>query len=206
MQSWGDRIRADGDHVELRARLRSPDDHVTQRAFLELYLQEMFTGPGTPSRSTPSWPPVPGAQTCTCGATVGPPSSGPARMQPHARGVMRPHERSIGIYAHTPAVIVNDAPTIREALSEKHHAYGDLGDHSSSRWACTSSTRTVGMPRRLSTGPRPGSPDGSRPDRVVRRPDGYSGTSPGWVLKQVSGVLLVNQLQPFSRPRAQVAL
>ena len=42
--------------------------------------------------------------------------------------------------------------------------------------------------------------------RDVRQPDGYFGTPPEWANRNVSGVLLVNQLMPYYVQRAETTL
>jgi len=127
----------------------------------------------------------------------------------HARGV-RIGDRSIGVYGHTRAGIVNDAPTIRDALTEKHHAYGDLNApfiiavglyiFDTDRWHSTGALYGAeGMQLGETTA-------GERVMRSVRQADGYFGTPPEWTNRQVSGVLVVNQLQPYSVTRAEVTL
>ena len=49
-------------------------------------------------------------------------------------------------------------------------------------------------------------PDGSMVTREVRQPDGYFGTPPEWANRNVSGVLLVNQLMPCYLQRAETTL
>ena len=49
-------------------------------------------------------------------------------------------------------------------------------------------------------------PYGSMVAREVRQPDGYFGTPPDWANRNVSGVLLVNQLMPYYVQRAQTTL
>ena len=46
--------------------------------------------------------------------------------RPAARG-SRPNDRAIGVYGNGEASLIDDVPTIINALSTKHHAYGDLG-------------------------------------------------------------------------------
>jgi len=50
------------------------------------------------------------------------------------------------------------------------------------------------------------STDGTIVTRRVRQPDGYFGVPPNWQNRHVSGVLLVNQLKPYSLLRAEASL
>lgn len=126
-----------------------------------------------------------------------------------ARG-LRPDSRAIGIYGHTGANWVDDAPAIRKALAAKHHEYGDLdapfviaiGTYlmDTDRWHASNA-----MYGQLAMEFDPYS-DGEPPTRVIRQNDGYFGTPPDWQNRNVSGVLLVNQLMPYYFQRAEVAL
>ncbi|NTW38406.1 MAG: hypothetical protein HGA44_00725, partial [Cellulomonadaceae bacterium] len=129
---------------------------------------------------------------------------------PHARGSVGDGHRSIGILADGEAAIVDDAPTIRAALAEKHHAYGDLGapfviavglyTFDSDRWHSTAAfygSETLAFDATATDLHEP---------RLVRRENGYFGAPPRWSNKNVSGALLINQLQPYSVPRADVTL
>jgi len=130
-------------------------------------------------------------------------------IRPDARG-HRQGGRAIGVYAHGGASFIDDAPGIRSALGAKHRAYGDLNApfvvaigtyiHDRDNWH--SSNALYG---RTAVQWWDG-PDGKTQTRHVRQPDGYFGTPPAWQNRQVSGVLLVNQLQPYSVPRAEVTL
>jgi hypothetical protein len=126
-----------------------------------------------------------------------------------ARG-LRPDSRAIGIYGHSEASFVDDAPGIRKALAAKHHEYGDLdapfviaiGTYmmDSDRWHARNA-----MYGQLAFEFDPNS-DGEAPTRVIRQADGYFGTPPDWQNRNVSGVLLVNQLMPYYFQRAEVTL
>ena len=127
----------------------------------------------------------------------------------HARGVHK-GDRSIGVYGHTRADVVNDAPTIRDALIEKHHAYGDLEApfiiavglyiFDTDRWHSTAALYgSEGIQLGETT-------TGDRVMTSIRQADGYFGAPPEWQNQQVSGVLVVNQLQPYSVTSAEVTL
>ena len=49
-------------------------------------------------------------------------------------------------------------------------------------------------------------PNGEMATREVRHPDGYFGATPDWRNRNVSGVLLVNQLMPYDPHRAEVTV
>lgn len=120
------------------------------------------------------------------------------------------NERAIGVYGHTEASFIDDAPTIRNALVSKHHAYGDLGApfvvaigtymHDSDRWHSTNALYGHEALQITTT------PEGVESVRPIRKPDGYFGTSSSWQNRNVSGVLLVNQLMPYSLPRVEATL
>lgn len=126
-----------------------------------------------------------------------------------ARGA-RPNSRAIGVYGHTKVSMINDAPGIRDALGAKDHAYGDLGTpfvvavgtyiHDRDRWHSTNAMYGQDAFQLGRTA------DGQSVARSVRQPDGYFGTPGSWRSRNVSGVLLVNQLQPYYVQRADVAL
>jgi hypothetical protein len=126
-----------------------------------------------------------------------------------ARGT-RLNDRAIGVYGHTAAGFIDDAPAIKKALATKHHEYGDLGApfiiavgtyiHDRDRWH--SGNAMYGHVS-VEIGE---APDGSTVTREVRRPDGYFGTPPEWTNRNVSGVLLVNQLMPYYVQRAETTL
>lgn len=129
--------------------------------------------------------------------------------RPDARGTRR-NDRTIGVYAHTGAELIDDAPAIKKALATKHHEYGDLGApfiiavgtyiHDRDRWH--SGNAMYGhVAVQISE-----APDGSMVTREVRQPDGYFGTPPDWANHNVSGVLLVNQLMPYYVQRAETTL
>jgi len=128
----------------------------------------------------------------------------------HARRPARRGDRAIGVYGHTSAQMVDDAPTIRDALKAKYRDYGDLdapfiiavglyifdsnrhhrsnalyGDEAI-QWGETASGEIV--------------------TRAVRHPNGFFGARPDWEHRQVSGVLTVNQLQPYSVLGAETTL
>lgn len=116
----------------------------------------------------------------------------------------------IGIYGHSEASFVDDAPAIRGALAAKHHEYGDLdapfviaiGTYmmDSDRWHARNA-----MYGQLAFEFDPNS-DGESPTHAIRQADGYFGSPPDWQNRNVSGVLLVNQLMPYYVQRAEVTL
>lgn len=126
-----------------------------------------------------------------------------------ARG-LRPDSQAIGIYGHSGVRMVDDAPGIRRALTEKHHEYGDLdapfviaiGTYiiDQDRWHA--SNAMYGQVA-IELDPNFG---GQAPARTIRQADGYFGTPPEWQNRNVSGVLLVNQLMPYYFQRAEVTL
>ncbi|QDP95393.1 hypothetical protein FOE78_05210 [Microlunatus elymi] len=129
--------------------------------------------------------------------------------KPEARGT-RPDDRAIGVYGHTDVDFIDDAPAIKKALATKHHEYGDLGApfiiaigtyiHDRDRWhSCNAMYGHVAVQFGKA-------PDGTIVTREVRLPDGYFGTPPGWTNRNVSGVLLVNQLMPYHVQRAETTL
>lgn len=133
----------------------------------------------------------------------------PIPKRPDVRGV-REMDRSIGVYGHTEVSVVDDAPAIRAALTEKHRAYGDLGApfviavgtyiHDTERWHSTAAMYGAVSIQWYEDD------TGQTVTREVRQPGGYFGQPPQWDHTNVSGVLLVNQLMPYSVPRADVTL
>ncbi|WP_104106690.1 hypothetical protein [Nocardioides sp. 616] len=126
-----------------------------------------------------------------------------------ARG-RRTNHRAIGVYGHTGVGWIDDAPAIRKALTSKHHEYGDLDApfviavgmyiHDTDRWHTTNALYgALGV--QWSEGP-----DGEVVTREVRQSDGYFGVASEWQHRNVSGVLLVNQLMPYYLQRAEVTL
>lgn len=114
--------------------------------------------------------------------------------------------RAIAIYAHEPAEWVNDATTITKALDAKHGEYGALDKpfviavglfiQDTDRWH---STNALYGPERIILS------DGEDA-RSVRQGDGYFGAPQNWQHTNVSGVLLVNQLQPYHVHKAETTL
>lgn len=133
----------------------------------------------------------------------------PIAKRPEARGV-REDERTIGVYAHGGVNFIDDAPKIRRALEIKSSRYGDLRApfviavgtyiHDHDRWH--SSGAILGS-HAVQFGTNP---DGTNVTRAIRQPDGFFGTPPEWQHRDVSGVLLVNQLMPYYVQRAEVTL
>ena len=133
----------------------------------------------------------------------------PMPKKPEARG-RRANNRAIGVYGHTGVDWIDDAPAIRKALTTKHHEYGDLDVpfviavgtyiHDRDRWHTTNAMYGAAAIE-VSEGP-----DGEMATREIRQRDGYFGVPPGWRHRNVSGVLLVNQLMPYYLQRAEVTL
>lgn len=130
--------------------------------------------------------------------------AGPGPQQRSAR------HRAIGVYGHTKASVVDDAPAIHKALRSKHRKYGELGapfvlalgtyNFDRDRWHATNAL--YGR-EAYQLGETTGGEIVTHP---FRRPDGYFGTPPTWQHRQVSGVLIVNQLMPYHVQRAGVTL
>ncbi|MFC4613456.1 hypothetical protein ACFO3K_01900 [Cellulomonas algicola] len=297
VQAWADRV-GDPHYADLRARLRSRDNHEFNSAFLELYLHEAFRAGGytvivhpavaDSPRRPDFWAERDGrgmyVEAIAPGATPrakaaanrrrvlfdtvnsvrdpnfflwldelsdgeAPPSGAALRRDlrawlrtlapddyadldqaptfrwvqdgwsatfkaipkaEHARGPAGADERAIGVFAHQPVQIVDDAPAIRAALVEKAGAYGNLEapyviavglyifDHD--HWH---STAALYGAEALQIGV---TDDGERTSRLVRNSDGFFGAPPDWANADVSGVILVNQLQPHSVLSADVIL
>jgi hypothetical protein len=130
-------------------------------------------------------------------------------IRPDARG-HRPGARSIGVYAQGGVSWIDDAPGIRAALTNKHHAYGELDApfvvavgtyiHDTDRWHTTNAMYGQQAIQWWKE------PDGETRTRTIRQPDGYFGAPPQWRNRQVSAVLLLNQLQPYTLLRAESTL
>lgn len=130
-------------------------------------------------------------------------------LKPEARG-RQANGRAIGVYGHTGVNWIDDAPAIRKALTTKHHEYGDLNApfviavgtyiHDRDRWH-TANAMYGHLAVELSE-----DPGGEVTTREIRRPDGYFGVPPAWQHRNVSGVLVVNQLMPYYLQRAEVTL
>lgn len=120
------------------------------------------------------------------------------------------NNRAIGVYGHTGVDWIDDAPAIRKALTTKHHEYGDLDApfviavgtyiHDRDRWHTTNAMYGA-LAVELSEGL-----NGEMATREIRQPDGYFGVPLNWQHRNVSGVLLVNQLMPYYVQRAEVTL
>lgn len=129
--------------------------------------------------------------------------------KPEARGA-KLGDRAIGVYAHTAADFIDDAPAIKKALAGKHQRYGEL----EAPFMIAVGTYIVDRDRWHSSNAMYGhaamqighAPDGSMVTRELRMPDGYFGTPPEWSNRNVSGVLLVNQLMPYYVQRAETTL
>lgn len=206
-----------------RRRLFDTIDAVGDPNFF-LWLDELTEGPGTPSgaalrKELRTWlsnlhpdghPDIEHAPTHRWHAAGWSATFKAIPKAPHARGPVQRGDRAIGVYAHTEAAMVDDAPTIQGALAEKHHAYGNLnapfiiavGQYifDTDRWHSTAAmygTESIQFGHTA---------DGQRVTRQVRQPNGYFGAPPHWANRHVSAVLLVNQLQSYSVPRAEVTL
>lgn len=124
----------------------------------------------------------------------------PIPIRTEKRGI-RDGSRAIGMFANGGASIVDDAPTIRRALSAKHRAYGDLPHpfvvavglyvFDSDLWHAKNAFYGHEVIQIV---------DDNFAEAVPsRRGDGYfGGGGGGWRNTQVSAVLLVNQLMPHS--------
>ncbi|WP_152447739.1 hypothetical protein [Rhodococcus triatomae] len=127
---------------------------------------------------------------------------------PEVRG--KPSDRAIGVFAASEATFVDDAPAIRAALANKHHAYGDMeapfiiavGTYSfdPDRWHSTNALYGREVFELVET------EGGETLTPASRQADGYFGAPPNWLCLNVSGVLLVNQLMPENAHRAEVTL
>ncbi|MBB1510885.1 hypothetical protein [Tessaracoccus sp. MC1756] len=126
-----------------------------------------------------------------------------------ARGT-KPNDRTIAVYGNAQVEFIDDAPPIKKALATKHHEYGDLGApfiiavgtyiQDRDRWH--SSNAMYGhISWQMSE-----MPDGSIAARQTRQPDGYFGAPPEWANRNVSGVLVINQLMPYFVQQAEATL
>lgn len=119
---------------------------------------------------------------------------------PEARG--EPGLRPLGAFGGRSAGVIDDAPSIKRALSRKGSAYGTLdypfvvalgtymfdSDHFHVMNALYGQS-SVALQEL---------PDGRTIPHPVRTPDGYWSSPSGWRRQNVAGVLMVNQLQPYS--------
>lgn len=101
-----------------------------------------------------------------------------------------PDSRAIGIYGHSAASFVDDAPAIRGALAAKHHEYGDLN----APFVIAIGTYMMDSDRRHARNAMYGQlafefdPNSVEPPtRAIRQADGYFGTPPDWQNHNVSG-------------------
>jgi hypothetical protein len=124
-----------------------------------------------------------------------------------ARTQSRADRRAIAVDGHAPVEWVDDAVTIRKALEAKHRDYGALDSpflivvglfiHDTDHWH--SMNAFYGHERAAFT-------DGGDEASAFRVGDGYFGKPGRWRNTNVSGVLLVNQLQPFHLHKTQATL
>lgn len=124
-----------------------------------------------------------------------------------ARGRQRPGRRAIAVDGHYPVEWVNDAATIVKALEAKDSEYGrldrpfivavGLSIHDTDRWHATNAF--YGHERVMFT-------DGADDAQAFRNGDGYFGAPGRWEHTRVSGVLLVNALQPYHLHATDAAL
>ena len=126
----------------------------------------------------------------------------------NAEGRRSKIERSIGVY---PAIggFIDDSSPIKQALGRKDQAYGDLQkplmiavgvyQFDRDRWGTANALWGHEAFELLTNDP-------TAPGRPVRQPDGYFGTPDAWRHTNISGVLVVNQLQPTHFSSADVSL
>lgn len=129
--------------------------------------------------------------------------------KPGARGC-GPNDRAIGVFGHGEASVIDDAPGIRKAIAGKQHAYGDLGapfvvavgtyNVDTDRWHATNAMYGQDYTTVCDT------TGGGVFARNVQGSDGYFGGPPRWHNRNVSGVLVVNQLMPYYVQRAEVTM
>ncbi|MEX5265773.1 hypothetical protein RF640_17285 [Kocuria sp. CPCC 205231] len=119
---------------------------------------------------------------------------------PEARG--EPGLRALGAFGSRSVGVIDEAPSIKRALSRKGSAYGTLdypfvvalgtymfdSDHFHVMNALYGQS-SVALQEL---------PDGRTIPHSVRTPDGYWSSPSGWRRQNVAGVLMVNQLQPYS--------
>jgi hypothetical protein len=124
-------------------------------------------------------------------------------LRSDARGQDREDRRAIAVYADQEAGWVDDANLITKALGTKHREYGTLDKpfliaiglfiFDADRWHAMNAF--FGHERLVFDSAR-----------AYREGDGYFGSPPRWQNTNVSGVLLVNQLQPYHAHKADVSL
>jgi hypothetical protein len=115
--------------------------------------------------------------------------------------------RSIGVYPATGGGVDNSSPII-QALGRKDRAYGELADPLVIAVGLFQFDRDrVGIRNALWGGDTvQGSTDARDPDVSPRQPGGYFGGPGNWRHTNVSGVLIVNQLQPTHFLAAETSL
>ncbi len=123
-------------------------------------------------------------------------------------GPSGPTARSIGVFPATVG-FVDDSSPLKQALARKHSAYGKLeealiiavGVYNFDRDRCATANALWGHEAvQISAN------DTDDHGTLIRQPDGYFGTPGAWRHSNVSGVLVVNQLQPTHFPTADVSL
>ncbi len=120
-------------------------------------------------------------------------------------------QRSIGVYAHSEAELIDDGATLVRALRSKSGRYGGLdapfviavGTHTFDEEDEDVFNALYGSVSWLI--PRM-SPSGENVARPVRNRDGYFGSPGAWRNRRVSAVLVVNQLSLHDPTRARVSL
>ncbi|UIN31312.1 hypothetical protein [Microbacterium binotii] len=124
-----------------------------------------------------------------------------------ARGKADGARRAIGVYAHEPARGVDDARRIRRALASKDGEYGNLGKPFVIAVGLFVHDRDYWHSMNAFYGHETGEwSEGVSELRVFRSMDGYFGSSADSRHTNVSSVILVNQLQPYHVPKAEVSI
>lgn len=117
-------------------------------------------------------------------------------------------QRLIGVFPMNVG-FVDDSTPIKRALARKHSAYGKLPEplviavgvynFDRDRWG-TANALWGHEAVQISVD------DTNDEGTLIRKPDGYFGTTGAWRHDNISGVLVVNQLQPTHFPTADVTL
>jgi hypothetical protein len=119
--------------------------------------------------------------------------------------------RSIGIYAHSEAQVIDDGAKLVAALKSKASSYGHLDAPFVVAVGTTSFDEDDEDVFNALYGSVSWAPSGLGPgeeimSRGVRNPDGYFGSPGAWKNRRVSAVLIVDQLSLHDPTRARVAL